>query len=167
MQKRTHTLAITTAALFASGASAASYTTSQLNNDGSNLFNSGTQVIGQDFGGQDSNVTVNGVSFELNTGAVSHTAGGGIGARNTSGALYFVGGNLDLQEVMDDIVFGASVDVIFTGLTVGTPYVAQFFSWDADVENEGNPGPDKEFRHTVITSSIDGVSHIQEQIVTG
>lgn len=170
MQKRTYTIAITTAAMIATGVSAASYSTAQLNNDGSNLFNGGTQVIGQDFGGQDSNVSVNGVSFELNTGAVSHTApaGNDIGARNTPGALYFIGGDFGLQEVMDDIVFGSSVDLTFTGLNVGTAYIAQFFSWDADVEAEGAPFvADKEFRHTVITSTIDGVTHIQEQGVTG
>ena len=151
---------------------AVDYSSEQLDHTGSNLFNQGIQIAGSDFGGAFQFGTVNGVDFSI--GNVLNGMLGDIGDRNDhADVTYFEQPDSDpeLKEIMDDIVFTAgSLDpsVTFSGLTAGTSYVAQFLSWDADVENEGTPGvADKELRNTIITSSIDGDSHVQRQFVTG
>ena len=141
------------------------FSTVQLSDDGSNLYNMGVQVAGGDVGGDAQSVVVNGVDFGI--GGFTDSFGGDIDDRNTA-STYFSSGNADLSAVMNDIKFTGGValpGVTFSGLNVGQTYTAQFLSWDAEVEGEGNPGIDKELRHTVITSTVDSDVHFQEQIV--
>lgn len=149
------------AALVAGSASAATYSAAQLAADGSNVYDTGTQLVGRDFGIRPN--TFNGVDFNLNTESTSITGFvGGIIDRNFDGVGYIPSGS-GLGEAMADIVFGASMDFTFNDLTIGESYVAQFFSWDSAV---GGTAADVEARTQTLSSTVDATTFDFQQGVS-
>jgi hypothetical protein len=105
-----------------------------LASDGSNILNSGVELVGVSYGsGPNDSRIINGVNFKANDTAWNHDNpnwSGWINDRNGSATRYGAPGTA-LKELTNDIVYGGTLMLRIRNLTVGQMYRIQLISYDA------------------------------------